>query len=410
MAERKRTNAEIDLLNSVLKDGETKLPYELDENNNLIEKIETPENKTPENKVPELDENGNPKEKELTEEDKKILAEEKRLEKEKEENQKNLIAQAEEEKDKLLSKNAINPVTVEEQELDDDKILAYLKNKKGKELTSLDDLLNPKKELTEEEKQELKEKRESEKIAFGLSKGIFSKKQLEEFISDTKNPESLVLAAYVADQKQKDDTLTDAEITEEFNSKFGLNEDKDSREYQAGQTIINNLADNILRKKHSKILNLESEYSAHESYTQKQKETEAKILANTSAYKKDVDNIKNEIKKVSINVGDSPFEFELDDKVVNDITSKMLSSDYASQQISSGWNKETIRQVAQTTAIIENLPAILKQYADREILKKQAGVRGIPPASERGERKQEGELSDRQKEALNYFKGETVAN
>lgn len=388
MAERKRTNAEIDVLNQFLKEGEAPLPYEIQDSNTPTltdeEKAAAEEKLAAEQKI----------------KDDEAAAAQKIIDDAAEVEKKRIIAQQEE---KTKTTSTANTPLPEESELDDEKVLAYFKNKKGKELSSLDELLNPRKELTEEEKKQLAEQRDANKIAYGLSKGIFSKKQLEEFINDTKNPKDLVLAAYMADQKQIDDTLTDTEIEEEFAEKFGLNEKEDSRGYKAGQTLINNIADRLISKKHSKILNLENDFSSYESTQSEQKSNEEKILQNAPIYKKDIEVVRSEIKKVSIPISkDENFEYDLPQEAVDNVISKMLSNDYSAHQISTGWNKETLKQVAQTSAIIENLPNIMKQYADAQILKQQKGVRGILPQHERGARQQEGELTERQKQALDF--------
>lgn len=402
---RKRTNAEIDLLNQFLKEGETPLPYEIDVENSDIQKIEL----SPEAKA---------------EQEQLLLAEAKRKEEEEIEaakKQKELDDIAEAEKQKIIAQEAeknktapnteIKP-TIVEAELDDEKVLAYLKNKKGKEVTSLDEFLNPKAPLTEEEKRAIAEKRDGDKIAFGLSKGLFTKKQLEEFITDTKNPKELVYAHFVTEQKEKDDTLTDIEIEEEFKEKFGLDAKEDSRQFKVGQNLLNNIADNIVRKKHGKILNLENDFSSYETAQATQQQHEAKVLNAAPLYKKDVEEIRSEIKKVSIPVSDTEnFEVDVDDEIVDGIIASMLDKKHAEPNIANGWDKETLKQGAHITAIIKSLPKMLTKYADAQVLAKQAGVRGvIPNQDKRGQRTQENELTERQKAMQNHFFSETIAN
>lgn len=400
MAERIRTNAEIDILNQFLEKGETPLPYEIAENNN-----------TPDNIVAQKEEVA-PVIVELTEEQKiaqakiesdKIAAEKLIAEKQSEidtsnEIAKNKIITSNEEKEKVVA-----PI---EFELDDEKILAYLKNKKGKEITSLDELINPAQPLTEDQKKEATEKREARKFAFGLETGLFSKKQLEEFITDTKNPYELVFAAYKADQVAKDPNISDEEITTEFNYRFGLEvEDKESRQYITGQNLLNKIASGLIKEKHSKILNLDNDYSAHESNQSKQSEIDNKVQRNTPLYNSDLQKVKSDIKKVSIQLeGNETFDTELDDAVINEITSEMQSSNYSKRLIEEGWNIDNMKQVAQTSAIIKSLPQILKKYADAQVLKNQAGVKGIIPNGKQGARERaEVALTEDQKKALAYF-------
>lgn len=383
MADRLRTNAEIDILNNFLEEGQEKLPYELDENNQPLKLELTAEQLEQKRLQDEQEKEAAKKQKEI---DKELEAEKQRV-----------LAQAGE------NKNNPHSAAPEDDDIDEAKILAYLKNKKGKDISSLDEFINPKKELTEEEKAAAKEKRESEKFAFGLQKGIFSKKEFESFITDSKSPTQLVYAAYHASQKASDVTLTDEDLQSEFDEKFGLTEEKDSRKFKAGQLLLNNIADKIIRDKHSKILNLENDFSSYENQTAAQKEQSEKIQSQTPLYKKEVEQVRSEMKKVSISMDNGEnFEYDLPDTTVDDIISTFLDNTFASNQIKKGWNKEELKNVAQTSAIIKNLPAMFRSFADAEILKKQAGTRGIPNGNARAHKLDDSEMTEQQKQAISF--------
>lgn len=392
MAERKRTNAEIDYLNQFLKEGETPLPYEVADNEN------------PENLIELTDEQKAEQELRLKEE-KELVDKQKKIDKELEDQKNKILAQEKE-------KSAVAQPAPIETELDDEKILAYFKSKKGKEITSLDDFLNPKKELTPEEIIAEKEKREDSKLAFGLQQGIFTKKELEQYVTDSKNPKDLVFAAYAKSQKETDPELKDEEIESEFEDKFGLDEEVDSRKYKAGQLLLNNIAAKLINDKHSKILNLESNYAAFENSTTQQKATQAKIESQTPIYKRDVEQIRSEVGIIKIQVGkDEFFETTISEGVVNNVMSKMLEKEEVEKRVNNGWSKENLKQLAQTTGIIQDLPNIMKKYADAQVLKNQAGTRGVSPDTGRNSRKLEtSELSDNQKVALSYYTEKLVAN
>jgi len=390
MSERKRTNAEIDHLNQFVKEGEAKLPYEVEDKKDVVG--------------------------ELTEEQKIEAQKKEDAEKEAAKGQKKNDEELDAEKNKIIAadkEKSTQQNTIVAEELDDEKVLAYLKNKKGKEVASLEDLINPKKELTPEEKEKLVEVREANKYSYGLSNGLFSKKELENYIADSKNPTETVFSAYAAKQKELDPALTDKEIKEEFDSEFGLDEDdKESRRYKKGQVLLNNLAYNIINQKYPNILNLENNYSDYEKTTSEQKEAENKIATKTPLYIKDLEAVKNEMSKVSFQIGkDDIFEIDLPSASVENVISKMMAQEQIQKQVSRGWSKEELKQVAQTTAIIENLPFLLKSYGDAQVLKNQKGVRGVPPTDDRRQRVlQEAELTDRQKEALNFYRGKLVNN
>lgn len=374
MSERKRTHAEIDYLNQLL-DDDKKLPYELNADGTEIGS-------------------------ELTDEQKATKL--------KEEEAKLLEGKSEEEKATILAaKKGAHAAANADEELTDDKILAYLKNKKGKEITSLDDFLNPKLELTEDQKATAKQERENNKIAFGLQNNKFSTKELESYINDSKNPKDLVFAAYAKAQKENDVELTDTQIEEEFEDKFGLDQKEDSRAYKAGQLLLNNIAAKLINDKHSKILNLENDYSSFEKNTASQAEINAKIQTQSPIYKKEIEAIKNDVAKVSFKIGENVWATELPQESVDSTLSKMLSEEYVERQIKKGYTKEELTQVAQTSAIIENLPFLMQKYADEQILKKQAGSRGVLPNNGRNQKQiadGTGELTADQKKALDFYK------
>lgn len=404
-----RTNAQIDALN-LMRDPESPiLPYETEDGTVTLTDEQIAENE-------KIKAGSEAKKSEEEKKIEKVPSQEEIDAKKKEDEEPGKLkvaVEAEAEKIKLENeeKSKKEKEKVEEPELDDEKILAYLKAKKGKEVTSLDELLNPKKELTPEEKEKAAEQREANKVAYGLSKGLFTNKQFESYITDSKNPIPLVLEAYIKDQQEKDPALTETEIEDEFNERFGLNEEKDSRVYKTGQKLISNIASNLINQKYSSIVNLEKDYSSFEESQKKSEEYENKLKSQTPVYKKDIEQVKKEIKKVSIPVlGSDDFETELDDEIINEIISQMIEPSYSKEQIQKGWDKDNIKQTAQTAAIIKSLPSLMKNYADKMILAQQAGVRGIKPQPKEGEKNAKTiELSENQKKAIAMM-ADVVAN
>ncbi len=395
-----RTNAQIDALNLMKDENEPNLPYETEEGVTGLTDDQIAENekikveaeaKAAEEKAKENQTEGK-KEVDNDEEKNRIAAEEK-------------VKLDAEEKQK-----AEDAKKIEEPELDDAKVLAYLKTTKGKEFTSIDDFLNPKKELTPEEKEKITDQREANKVAYGLSKGLFNNKQYESYITDSKNPVPIALEAYVKDQQAEDSTLTEGEIIAEFNEKYGLDEDKDSRAYKTGQKLISNIALNLIHKKYPSIVSLENEYSSFEQKQKKDEEYENKYKTQSPVYKRDIENVKREIKKVSIPISDKEnFEVELDDNVIDEIIGQMSADKFSKDQIERGWEKENIKQTAQTAAIIKSLPSLMKKYADQKILDQQAGVRGVKPLGKEGERAKVITLTEDQKKAIALM-DEMIAN
>ncbi|MEO7048938.1 MAG: hypothetical protein ABI091_26785 [Ferruginibacter sp.] len=377
MEKRIRTNAEIDILNQFLSEGETALPYEVS-NEEITPEIANENQQSAEQ-----------------------IAEQEKIEAEKIAAQKEIDDKEAKDKEAVAQPEA--KVIAPEIELTDAQVLAYLKKAKGKEITSLDDFINPKKELTPEEKTAATLKREDDMFAYGLTQGLFSKSELSEFIKETANPTDLVYAAYAADQKAKDTDLTDKELREEFNEKFGVDiEDKEDRHYIAGQNLINKIAGGIINAKYPKIINLDKEYSSFETSISKQKELDNKIETQTPVYKNDLNQIKANIKTVSVPISEKEnFELTLEDSVIEEVMSEMIADNFSKGKIVDGWDKDHLKQVAISTGIMKSLPKLLKDYSDKKELEKQAGLRGVKPAGkEEGRIRVAGELSENQKKAL----------
>jgi len=190
------------------------------------------------------------------------------------------------EKEKNTPAPLPTPVTVE---LTDDQLLEEITKRSGRKLTSWDEL-KPKPEEIDKEKEA--EKREGEKLTFGLKKGLFNKKQYEGFIADSKNPIGLVYAAELNEAKKDDPEWSEEkelEFKDDFETKFGLALDPSSSKYKRGQKQLNIIAETILRHHYSPIYGLESEYSKYESEVNSQKAIHDKILAAAPIYKKDVE-------------------------------------------------------------------------------------------------------------------------
>ena len=122
MAERKRTNAEIDMLNSFLKEGQTPLPYEFDDQ---VAPIENTASNTPESIKESTEEKVELTEEEqkiIADKEKEILSEEEKNKKSEDEKQKEIAQVSEEEKSNILLQNEPkqNEVT-QDSELDEEK-------------------------------------------------------------------------------------------------------------------------------------------------------------------------------------------------------------------------------------------------------------------------------------------------
>lgn len=301
---------------------------------------------------------------------------------------------AAEEEEKKKSKQQVD-------DIDDAKVIEFL-NKKGIAAKSIEDLL-PK---TEEDPAKLAEKKEAAKLSYGLDKGLFTKKQYDNFVSATKDVKNFVYADYHKAAKADDPSLTDEQIQEEFITEFGLDADPATRKYKYGQQKLNVLAEKMLKDNFSPIYNADQEYSQFEANQNKKKEFEKKLLTAAPNYKKDVDAVFNKIKKISTKFSDDEsYEVEAVNETIESVKSKFLDADFMAKKISEGYSLEQLEDIAFTAVLRKDFAHIAKQIGLEMMKKKQAGTKGIPATGAAPARKEEEpELTENQKILVEQFK------
>lgn len=260
-------------------------------------------------------------------------------------------------------------------ELDENAILAEIQ-KVNPSIKSLSDL---KPKPSEDDLQREREAREGEKISWGLKNGKFKKKELEDYFSESKDPSSLVFNQYASKVKEANSDLTDEQIKEMFDERYGLNKDPESWQYKQGQEELQILAGQYLSKKYSNIISLENDYAAHERTQNELTSTQAKILANAPAYRKDVEDAFSKVGTYKTKIGEEEFEVQLPTGFIDRAKAHLLSDNYASSQIKNGWSKEELEATAVNLAYIENKDFIHQKIAEQYHLNRQKGSRGIVP-------------------------------
>ena len=260
-------------------------------------------------------------------------------------------------------------------------------------------------EPTAEEIEAKKDKRENDKVAYALSNGKFTKKQYEKFIADTSNPQKLVLDQYTTEQRAIDPELSDEEIVAEFNSKFGLDNDADSRQYKRGLKEIGLLADIILNQNYKSIIGIDQEFDAHENEQLTVKQVQDKVIAQAPVYKKDVEEIYESLKSITIPFGtDKSYTVAIPQEFIDSLKEKELVSEYAAGQIKAGYTKAEKANTARMALIFNNLPMVIQSIADQINESRVAGAKGIPTIN--GEKAPEKKkLTAEQQESVNRIYG-----
>lgn len=303
-------------------------------------------------------------------------------------------------------KNNTQPVA--EISITDDAVLKYLQEK-GISVNSLADLNKP---LTEVDLAKQADDRESAKLTYGLNKGLFNRKTHEQFILDKSNKQQLVFAQFYQDAKKEDPELTDEDIQSEFATKYGLDSEPDTRKYKRGQQEIDILSDIILKNKYQNIYKLDNEFDTYEKQTTTQKEFERKLLAEAPVFKKQVDDVFSELKKITTKFSeDESYEVEVLDESLNSLKEKFLDKDFVAQQISKGYTKEEIKGIAFNALLSQHWPVFAQEIVKQALYKQQKGVRGITPVGPQQKPQGDSNMSEQQKAVLQrLFPNHQVAN
>lgn len=293
-------------------------------------------------------------------------------------------------------------------EINDDAVLKYLQQK-GLSVNSLEDLNKP---ATEADLAKQADDRESAKLTYGLNKGLFNRKTHEQYILDKSNKQQLVFAQYYQDAKKEDPELTDEDIQAEFASKYGLDSEPNTRKFKRGQQEIDILSDIILKNKYQNIYKLDNEFDTYEKQTTTQKAFERKLLSEAPVFKKHVDDVFGELKKITTKFSEEEsYEVEVLDEALNSLKEKFLDNDFVAQKISQGYTRDEIKDIAFNALLSQNWPVFAQEIVKQALYKQQKGVKGIVPVGPQQRQQENNNLSDKQKLVLDrLFPNHQVAN
>jgi hypothetical protein len=293
-------------------------------------------------------------------------------------------------------------------EITDDDVLKYLQQK-GLSVKSLEDLNKP---VTEADLAKQADDRESAKLTYGLNKGLFNRKTHEQFILDKSNKQQLVFAQYYQDAKKEDPELTDDDIQSEFASKYGLDSEPNTRKFKRGQQEIDILSDIILKNKYKNIYNLDNEFDSYEKQTTTQREFEKRLLNEAPVFKKQVDDVFSELKKITTKFSDDEsYEIDVLDDSLNALKEKFLEKSFVAQKIAQGYTKEEIKDIAFNALLSQNWPVFAQEIVKQALYKQQKGVKGITPVGPQQKQQGDTNLTEKQELVLNrLFPNRQVAN
>lgn len=278
------------------------------------------------------------------------------------------------EAEKNKEKEKITPTSTTETELSEEKVLEFLK-KRNPSITSLDEF---KLKETEKTPEQITDEREAAKLTWALTKGHYNKKKYESFVTDSSKKEDLVFSQYAQEAKKEDATLTDEDIQAEFAEKYGLTAEVGTRKHKRGQEEIGLLADRIMKNKYADVYKADSAFDQYETSEKERVASEKAILAKAPVYQKDVKDVFNELRKITVKFSDTEsYEAELLADKVTEMENQFLTPAYMTDQIESEYTKEGLKEIAFTALLRKNFPTITQEIVNQALKAKQAGVKGI---------------------------------
>jgi hypothetical protein len=270
-------------------------------------------------------------------------------------------------------------------ELTDDLILKALKKKTGKEYKSLDELLNPKVEepLNEEQRKALAEEKKEKALKFCLDNKIFSKKDYDAYSSLLQADKVAAVKEEVFKEwKAADPALSDGDLEERFELKYGINEDKDTWLYTDGQARLDARFNKIVSGKYGKVIDMEIVFDTVQSNVNR-----------AQVYKTQVDEVfEKEILadfEVVMDEKEEPFKAQLFTKeALAEIKESYLNQEMMNALMGDGQtiNRESLIEEVKKDLVLKNLPIIIaqvaKSYADKKVNASRMARKGIKPENE----------------------------
>lgn len=254
------------------------------------------------------------------------------------------------------------PVT----ELSDEQLLQAL-DKRGIKTSKLEDLL-PK--PSEAELEVIRAKRESDKLAYGLSTGKFKKEDYDAFLKAQENKMGVIKSDMAEKIKIANPDFTPEQVEEQIGIYTLSNLPADNiLRIQREQELIE-LADSKLQKKFSNIVNLDSDFDQHQQGITNRTNFERKVQAALPVYKSDLKSVLTGLGTLETSVNDTqnpennvPIKVTFSEKDLQEVEEALLQPEQIYRQIKDGYTVESIREEAETVLLKKHWPRLISQAA-----------------------------------------------
>lgn len=246
-------------------------------------------------------------------------------------------------------------------ELNDDAVRKYLKEKRGIDVSSLEDL-KQKPALTPEEQAAAEERRRNEAIAYALDKQIVSRKDLESYAADNaRNPRDTALQIF--SNHLKSQGVSDEDIADRFNEFFYESEPDGHPLKEMQKAQMQTIHDNYIAAKYGKILGADEAYASHIQDTN-----------DATDYGKRVSTVFQGMDKgyeMKFPVGDKEYVFKVKEDVIAEIKNNYQTEDMFETLRGRVKDAETLKGMVEASIIQRELPKILAEVAESH---RQAGI------------------------------------
>lgn len=287
-------------------------------------------------------------------------------------------------------------------ELSDEALLQLL-GKRGISVSSLEDLKKPE---VPENPEVIAERRNADKLAYGIKNGLFKQKDYENYVVDAKDKTNLVFQEFYEAAKADDPEISDLEIQSAFSDKYHLNEEG-TKKAALGLKELNKAANEILASKYGGIVSLDDTYTKYEASINEQKAIEKKIIEGAPQYKKDVDTIISETKTIKYKspvaeIGE--IEIEVPETVLGKIRENLLFEDAVKMQVLDGYSADNLRSTVLAGVIANGFDEIVGKAISQALLKVQKGTRGIVPQNVQPKLDEAPKLDEKQQAAVDEIR------
>lgn len=263
----------------------------------------------------------------------------------------------------------------------EDAVIAFLKEKLGRDINSIDELNTPAAPLTEEQKLQKEQERRDNITAFALNNKLYNSQDLQQYNTDiNRSAQDIAYELFSDNYKQTvNSAATEEQIREDFEIWAALHADESNPVRKIREAEMQAAKNAYIDTKHAKIITAANDFDAYQDVMQKGK-----------AYTNAVNEIfgamgdGKEPYTTSFSFGDESFAFKFSPEAVNSARERIMNEEsFKKLGLQQGMDKNTLSQAVQNAMIVQHLPEILKTVAEAYHSKKviQAGAEkiGIDP-------------------------------